>query len=268
MVDLLFYLQIIQFRKYQLMDFSFLCKDDLTQTLVAGCLGTTGVSHTYLDTLLESLKNTVILSISSLILAIFLGIITGTMRTLPNTSMTNCLFRAIGYIWVEIMRNIPLLVQVFLWYFVVPKIYPPAINYSPILLITCALGFFTSARIAEQVRSGIEAMSSGQRYAAMAMGFTTYQIYRYIILPCTMRTIMPPLTSEAMGIVKNSSIAFAVSINELMQFQYQTIEEVSHVYENYLIVTILYIFIALFIFIIMTVIEQMLKIPNFQKEEH
>ncbi|EJF77130.1 His/Glu/Gln/Arg/opine family amino ABC transporter, permease, 3-TM region [Candidatus Bartonella washoeensis Sb944nv] len=250
------------------MDFSFLCTDDLTQTMVAGCLGTPGVSHTYLDTLLDGLRNTVVLSITSLILAVFCGVTIGTMRTLPNTSITNCLFRTIGCIWVEIMRNIPLLVQVFLWYFVVPKIYPPAMNFSPILLITCALGFFTSARIAEQVRSGIESIPSGQRYAAMAMGFTTSQTYRYIILPRAIRTIMPPLTSEAMGIVKNSSIAFAVSINELMQFQYQTIEEISHVYENYLLVTILYIVIALFIFVIMTLIEQMLKIPNLQTEGH
>ncbi|WP_336288294.1 MULTISPECIES: amino acid ABC transporter permease [unclassified Bartonella] len=246
------------------MDFSFLCTDDLNQTLVAGCLGTPGVSHTYLDTLLDSLKNTVILSISSLTLAIVTGIIIGTMRTLPNTSITRCIFRTIGSIWVEVMRNIPLLVQVFLWYFVVPKIYPPAMKLSSILLITCALGFFTSARIAEQIRSGIEAIPSGQRHAAMAMGFTTYQSYRYIILPRAIRTVIPPLTSEAMGIVKNSSIAFAVSINELMQFQYQTIEEVSHVYENYLLVTILYILIALFVFIIMTIIEKMLKIPNSQ----
>lgn len=250
------------------MDFSFLCTDDLNQTLVAECFGTPGMSHTYLDTLLDGFKNTVILSISSLVLAIFLGIIIGTMRTLPNTSMIHCFLRAIGSIWVEIMRNIPLLVQVFLWYFVVPKIYPPALNFSPILLITCALGFFTSARIAEQVRSGIEAIPSGQRYAAMAMGFTTYQTYRYIILPRAIRTIMPPLTSEAMGVIKNSSIAFAVSINELMQFQYQTIEEVNHVYENYIIVTVLYIFVALCVFIMMTIIEQMLKIPNFQTEEH
>ncbi|WP_019218828.1 amino acid ABC transporter permease [Bartonella florencae] len=250
------------------MDFSFLCTDDLNQTFVAGCLGTPGVSHTYLDTLLDGFKNTIILSFSSLILAIFFGIIIGTMRTLPSTSMIRRLLRVIGGIWVEIMRNIPLLVQIFLWYFVVPKIYPPVMNFSPILLITCALGFFTSARIAEQVRSGIEAIPSGQRYAAMAMGFTTYQVYRYIVLPRAIRTIMPPLTSEAMGIVKNSSVAFAVSINELMQFQYQTIEEVSHVYENYLIITILYILIALFVFIIMTIIEQMLKIPNFQTKEH
>ncbi|WP_336276576.1 amino acid ABC transporter permease [Bartonella sp. CB178] len=246
------------------MDFSFLCTDDLSQMPVAGCFGIPGVSHTYLDTLIDGLKNTVILSISSLILAVVLGVVIGTMRTLPNTSVTRCLFRTVAGIWVEIMRNIPLLVQVFFWYFVVPKIYPPAMNLPPILLTTCALGFFTSARIAEQVRSGIESIPSGQRYAAMALGFTTYQSYRYVILPRAVRTIIPPLTSEAMGVVKNSSIAFAVSINELMQFQYQTIEEISHVYENYLLITVLYILIALFVFIIMTLIEQMLKIPSFQ----
>ncbi|AQX28194.1 MULTISPECIES: amino acid ABC transporter permease [unclassified Bartonella] len=250
------------------MDFSFLCTDDLNHTLVAGCFGTPGISHTYLDTLIDGFKNTAILSIYSLILAVFVGVIIGTIRTLPKTSITNSFLRAIGAFWVETMRNIPLLVQVFLWYFVVPKIYPPAMNFPSILLITCALGFFTSARIAEQIRSGIESIPSGQRYAAMAMGFNTYQSYRYIILPRAIRTIMPPLTSEAMGIVKNSSIAFAVSINELMQFQYQTIEEVSHVYENYLLVTILYIVISLFIFVIMTIIEKIIKIPCFQTKGH
>lgn len=100
-------------REYQLMDFSFLCRDDLTQALVTGCLGTPGVSHTYLDTLLDGFKNTVILSIASLILAIFCGIIIGTMRTLPKTSIINCVVHTIGTIWVEIMRNIPFLYRYF-----------------------------------------------------------------------------------------------------------------------------------------------------------
>ncbi|ALE03666.1 amino acid ABC transporter permease [Bartonella ancashensis] len=249
------------------MNFSFLCTDDLTQMPVIGCFGIPGVSHTYLDTLLDSFKNTAVLSITSLMLAVFVGIIIGTMRTLPNTSIINRICRAIGRIWVEVMRNIPLLVQIFLWYFVVPSIYPPAMNLPPIILVTCALGFFTSARVAEQVRSGIESIPSGQRHAAMAMGFKTYQIYLYIMIPRAIRTVMPPLTSEAMGIVKNSSVAFAVSIHELMQFQYQTIEEVSHVYENYMLVTILYVVLSLCIFIVMTTIDKMLKIPSFKTQE-
>lgn len=247
------------------MDFSFLCQDDIDHTHVAGCFGKDGV-NTYLDTLVNAFSNTALLSVSSLILAIFVGVIIGTMRTLPRTSLLNRLLRLVARIWVEITRNIPLLVQIFLWYFVVPKIYPPAMNFPPMVLIICALGFFTSARIAEQVRSGIEAIPSGQRYAAMGMGFTTFQTYRYVILPRAMRTILPPLISESMGIVKNSAVAFAVSIHELMQFQFQAIEEVSHVYENYIVVTILYVFISLVIFIVMSVIERMVKIPGFQTE--
>ncbi|MCT6871769.1 MAG: amino acid ABC transporter permease [Bartonella sp.] len=248
------------------MDFSFLCMDDLDHVNVPGCFGKTGISHTYLDTLLNAFTNTAILSVSSLILAVAVGIIVGTLRTLPKTSITNYILRALARIWVEVMRNIPLLVQIFLWYFVVPKIYPPAMNFPPIILVICALGFFTSARIAEQVRSGIEAIPTGQRYAAMGMGFTTLQTYRYVILPRAMRTILPPLISESMGIVKNSAVAFAVSIHELMQFQYQSIEEVSHVYENYIVVTVLYVIIALVIFIVMSTLERMVKIPGFQTE--
>lgn len=248
------------------MDFSFLCMDDLDHVQIPGCLGKAGVSHTYLDTLLNGFMNTAILSVSSLILAVVVGVIIGTMRTLPHTTTLNKILRAIARIWVELMRNVPLLVQIFLWYFVVPKIYPPAMGFPPILLVVCALGFFTSARIAEQVRSGIESIPTGQRYAAMAMGFTTSQTYRYVILPRAMRTILPPLISESMGIVKNSAVAFAVSIHELMQFQYQAIEEVSHVYENYLVVTVLYIIIALAIFMVMSIIERAVKIPGFQTE--
>ncbi|EJF88994.1 amino acid ABC transporter permease [Bartonella tamiae] len=248
------------------MDFSFLCMDDLDQVQIPGCFGEPGVSHTYLDTLITAFANTAILSVSSLILAIIVGVFFGTMRTLPATSFINRFLRFISHIWIEVMRNIPLLVQIFLWYFVVPKIYPVALGFPPILLVIFALGFFTSARIAEQVRSGIESIPRGQRYAAMAMGFTTYQTYRYVILPRAMRTILPPLISEAMGIVKNSAVAFAVSIHELMQFQYQSIEEVSHVYENYIVVTLLYVIISLAIFLIMSLIERSVKIPGFQKE--
>lgn len=248
------------------MDFSFLCMDDQDHVYVPGCRGATNEVYTYLDTLINAFTNTAVLSVSSLILAVAVGVIVGTLRTLPKTSITNYILRALARIWVEVMRNIPLLVQMFLWYFVVPKIYPPALKFPPIILVICALGFFTSARIAEQVRAGIEAIPSGQRYAAMAMGFTTLQTYRYVILPRAMRTILPPLISESMGIVKNSAVAFAVSIHELMQFQYQSIEEVSHVYENYIVVTVLYVIIALVIFIVMSTLERMVKIPGFQTE--
>src|SRR5665647_2620878 len=113
------------------------------------------------------------------------------------------------------------LVQVFLWYFVVPKMFPAFQQVPGFLLVVFALGFFTSARIAEQVRAGIQALPKGQRYAGMALGFTSAQYYRYVILPMAFRIIIPPLTSESMNLLKNSSVAFAVSIAELTMFAMQ-----------------------------------------------
>jgi glutamate/aspartate transport system permease protein len=102
------------------------------------------------------------------------------------------------------------------------------------------LGFFTSARISEQVKAGIEALPRGQRYAGLAMGLTLAQTYRYVLLPMAFRIIVPPLTSEAMSIIKNSSVAFAVSIAELTMFAMQAQEETARGIEIYLAVTGLY----------------------------
>ena len=140
---------------------------------------------------------------------------------------------------------------------------PPMKDFPPFVLVVCALGFFTSARIAEQLRSGIQALPRGQRYAGMAMGFTTFQTYRYVLLPMAYRIIMPPLTSESMNIFKNSAVAFAVSIPELTQFYLQAGEETSAQIEVYLGVVVLYTISALLVNRIMTFIERKLHVPGF-----
>ena len=81
--------------------------------------------------------------------------------------------RALANVWVELFRNIPILVQMFIWYFVIPSDFPSFQQVPGFLLVVFALGFFTSARIAEQVRAGIQSLPRGQRYAGMAVGFTT-----------------------------------------------------------------------------------------------
>jgi len=131
------------------------------------------------------------------------------------------------------------------------------------VLVVLALGFFTSARIAEQVRSGIETLPRGQRYAGMAMGFTTFQTYRYVLLPMAFRIIVPPLTSETMNIFKNSSVAFAVSVAELTMFAMQAQEETSRGIEVYLGVTALYIISAFAINRLMAFIEKRARVPGF-----
>ena len=142
-------------------------------------------------------------------------------------------------------------------------LHPVARLRSSLLLVVFALGFFTSARIAEQVRAGIQALPKGQRYAGMALGLTTAQTYRYVILPMAFRIILPPLTSESMNLLKNSSVAFAVSIAELTMFAMQAQEETSKGVEVYLAVTALYALSAFAVNRVFALIEKKVAIPGF-----
>ncbi len=202
---------------------------------------------------------TVSVALLALVIALVAGSVIGTIRTLPD----NKFLVGFGNAWVELFRNIPLLVQIFLWYHVVPAIFPVMKSVSGFILVVLALGFFTSARIAEQVRSGIQALPRGQRYAGMALGFTTVQYYRYVLLPMAFRIIIPPLTSETMNIFKNSSVAFAVSVTELTMFAMQAQEETSRGIEIYLAVTGLYVISAFAINRIMAFIEKRARVPGF-----
>jgi glutamate/aspartate transport system permease protein len=180
----------------------------------------TGGDETYLDWMLSAWGWTLSVSLLSLVVALVVGSLMGILRTTPSRTLV-----AIGNGWTELFRNIPLLVQIFVWYHVIPSIILPLQKVPSIILVVFALGFFTSARIAEQVKAGIQSLPRGQRYAGLAMGFTLPQTYRYVLLPMAFRIIIPPLTSESMNIVKNSSVAFAVSIAELTMFAMQAQEE-------------------------------------------
>ena len=195
-----------------------------------------GGGRTYLQWMFDAWGWTLSVAGASWVVAMVVGALVGTLRTLPNSPWLVKLANA----WVELFRNIPLLVQIFIWYFVVPKIFPSMKGLPSFILVVFALGFFTSARIAEQFRAGIQALPRGQRYAGMAMGFSTAQTYRYVLLPMAFRIIIPPLTSESMNLLKNSSVAFAVSIAELTMFAMQAQEETSRGIEIYLAVTLAY----------------------------
>ncbi len=218
-----------------------------------------GSGRTYLQWMMDAWGWTLAVAGCSWVVAILTGGLMGTLRTLPNSPW---LVR-LANVWVELFRNIPLLVQIFIWYFVVPKIFPAMQQVPGFALVVFALGFFTSARIAEQVRAGVQALPRGQRYAGMAMGFTTAQTYRYVILPMAFRIILPPLTSESMNLLKNSSVAFAVSIAELTMFAMQAQEETSRGVEIYLAVTVLYAVSAFAVNRVMAFVEKKVQIPGF-----
>jgi len=238
------------------------CKSTLEEDFSPVCFGTGG-EITYLDWMMSAWGWTLSVSALGLTIAMLLGVVMGTLRTLPTGNYLTRFLVLIGNVWVELFRNIPVLVQVFLWYHVVPALFPVMKSLPSFVLVSLALGFFTSSRIAEQVRAGIGALPKGQRYAAMAMGLTTTQSYRYIILPMALRIVIPPLTSESMNIIKNSSVAFAVSVADLTLFAMQAQEETSRGIEIYLGVTLLYVLSALVVNRVMSLIESRTKVPGF-----
>jgi glutamate/aspartate transport system permease protein len=218
-----------------------------------------GSGRTYLSWMMDAWGWTLSVAGCSWVIAVVMGVVMGTLRTLPNNPWAVRFANA----WVELFRNIPILVQLFLWYFVLPKIFPAMQAIPGFLLVVVGLGFFTSARIAEQVRAGVQALPKGQRYAGMAMGFTTVQTYRYVILPMALRIILPPLTSESMNLLKNSSVAFAVSIAELTFFFTQAAEETSRGVEIFVVVTLLYAASAFAVNRVMAFVEKKLQIPGY-----
>ncbi|MFC0179085.1 amino acid ABC transporter permease [Thorsellia kenyensis] len=240
------------------LDFSFLCFDTITLEAAEKCFRSVE-EETYFDWLVSAFGWTISVALCSLAIAFMLGIVIGTLRTLPNRKVIPWFANA----YVELFRNIPLLVQIFIWYHVVPAVFPALQEAPSFLLVVLGLGFFSSVRFAEQIKSGILSRPTGQRYAASALGMTTFQSYRFVILPAAFRVVFPPITSETMNIIKNSSVAFAVSIAELTQFALQVQEEVSHSVEVYLVVTALYMFSALSMYLVMRFIERKIEIPGF-----
>ena len=212
----------------------------------------------YIDWMFSAWGWTLSVSACAWVVALLFGAIIGTLRTVPNPWVAR-----FANAWVELFRNIPLLVQIFLWYFVVPAIIPPLLEVPSFVMVVAALGFFTSARIAEQVRAGIQSLPRGQRYAAQALGLTLPQTYRFVLLPMAFRIVLPPLTSEAMNIIKNSSVAFAVSISELTMFAMQTQEETSRGIEVYLAVTGLYIATTMVVNRLFAFIESRVRVPGY-----
>ena len=223
----------------------------------------TGGGETYLDWMISAWGWTLTVSACSWVVAVLAGSVVGTLRTTPSAWLGR-----LANAWVELFRNVPLLVQIFIWYHVIPAIYKPLQEVPSFILVVLALGFFTSARIAEQVRAGILSLPRGQREAGLAMGLTLAQTYRFVLLPMAFRIVIPPLTSESMNIIKNSAVAFAVSISELTMFAMQAQEETSRGIEVYLAVTGLYMATAFAVNRVMAFFEARLRVPGYVGSDH
>ncbi len=242
------------------LDWGIFCRGITTGKVITNCLGSNelGDDTTYLWWLINAWRWTILVAAISFAIALVVGLPLGALRTIvKETWLARFLM-----IFTEIFRNIPILVQVFLWYFVVPNIVPWFKMMPAYLVVSIALGLFTAARLSEQMRAGILAIPKGQFQAAKALGLTTLQSYRYVIMPVALRIIIPTLTSEAMNIIKNSAVAFAVSVPELTMFAMQAQEETARGVEIYAGVTAIYVISALIVNRILNYVELKTKVPG------
>jgi glutamate/aspartate transport system permease protein len=237
-------------------DWQVFCKNTIDGEVIPSCFGSQG-DVTYLDWLFSAWGWTLMVALLALVVALIAGALVGILRTTPSKWLV-----FLGDAWTELFRNVPLLVQLFIWYYVLPAIFPVLQAVPGMVLAVFGLGFFTSARIAEQVRAGIMALPKGQRYAGLAMGLTLPQTYRYVLLPMAFRIVIPPVTSESMNIIKNSAVTFAVQISELTFFALQTSEETSQPVMMYGAVTLLYFISAFAVNRIAAVVEKKVAIPG------
>jgi glutamate/aspartate transport system permease protein len=227
----------------------------------------TGEPTTYLGWLLSGMRVTVTVGLVAWVIALVVGSLFGVLRTVPNKWLAG-----IGTVYVAIFRNIPLIVQFFVWYFVIPELVPKALGdwfkqlppgaqfFSASVI---CLGLFTAARVCEQVRSGINALPRGQRAAGLAMGFTQWQTYRYVLLPVAYRVIVPPLTSEFLNIFKNSAVASTIGLLDLSAQARQLVDYTAQTYESFIAVTLAYVVINLVVMTLMRFVEQKARLPGY-----
>ncbi len=220
---------------------------------------------TYMDTLWSGLVWTLATALTAWVMALLIGAIIGTIRTTPNKLAVR-----LGNAYVELFRNVPLLVQMFLWYFVMPELVPQglgnwlkALPNAPFITAVLCLGFFTSSRVAVQVSAGINSLPRGQKLAGTALGLTLPQTYRYILLPMAFRIIVPPLTSEFLNIIKNSAVALTIGLMELTA-RARSMQEFSfQVFEAFTAATLIYIVVNVIVVFLMRWIERRVAVPGF-----
>jgi glutamate/aspartate transport system permease protein len=224
-------------------------------------------SGTWLHYLIVGLGWTLVTALSAWVIALVIGATIGTLRTTPIRWVVR-----LGNAYVEIFRNVPLLVQMFLWFFVLPELLPRGLGdavkqmpppWGSFLPAVLCLGIYTSVRVAEQVRAGIQSLPRGQLMASTALGLTLPQSYRHVLLPMSFRIIMPPLTSEFLNIIKNSSVALTIGLLELTG-RARSMQEFSFkVFEAFAAATVIYLITNMIVVLLMRVLERKVRVPGF-----
>lgn len=186
---------------------------------------------------LEGFKNTLIASVIALIFSSILGALMGVLQLNRNK-----LVSGFANAYVELFRNIPLLVIVMFFYVAIPMVGLPLTGFQAGII---GLTLYTSSFIADNVRAGILTIPEGQEEAGLASGLTRNQVMTYIILPQAIRVVIPPLGNQFINLVKNSSILAMVAGFDLMYFGDLIAMETFNTFETYILVAIFYLMITL-----------------------
>lgn len=220
----------------------------------------------YLYWFLSGFGWTISIALLAWIFALTLGSAIGVMRTIPGPIAT------LAAMYVTLFRNVPLLVQLFIWYFIVPDFLPSFLeswfkqglspNSSAFISVILCLGFFTSARVSEQVRTGIDSLPQGQAAAAKALGFRQWETYKFVLLPQSLRIIIPPLTSEFLNVFKNSSVASLIGLMDLLAQTKQTAEFSANLFEAFTVATLMYFTLNMGLMLLMRLVEKKVAVPG------
>ncbi|MDQ7954904.1 MAG: amino acid ABC transporter permease [Rhodocyclaceae bacterium] len=200
----------------------------------------------YHDMLVAGLLLSLQLLAAAFVIALPLGVVVALLRLSPVR-----ILRAIGFGYVELIRNIPLLAHMLFWYFGAPELLPDALKerlYAgkvEAISAVIALALYTAAYMAEDIRSGIRAIPAVQMEAGRALGFGFLATMRRVILPQALRVTVPPLISQTLNLWKNTSIATVVGVAEMMYQAGQVESATFRSFESFAFATAAYLSVSL-----------------------
>ena len=203
--------------------------------------------------ILQGLKITLKITWISLLLTYIIGLVTALMRLSDSL-----IARGVARIYLEVSRNTPLLVQIFFMYFVAA----PILDIDRFTAGVLALSLFEGSYASEIYRSGIVAVNKGQWEASYTLGLSIYQSYRYIILPQAIRRILPPLTSQAVSLIKDSSLVSVIAIYEMTMYANEIASETFLVFEIFFTIAAIYLALALILSRIVAYFEKRYRVVS------
>ncbi len=218
----------------------------------------------YGEWLLEGVWLTLQIGLLAWVIAMALGVLFGTLRASTSRPL-----RFVGALYVEVFRNVPLLVQLFFWFYAGPMLFGKTIQFKinaisglNYYIAIFGLGLYTASRVAEHVRAGFASIGHGQYEAVLSTGLTQVQMYRYVIIPYALRLAIPPITTEFLTIFKNSAVAMTIGVAETTFMSYKIDEQTFHGLEATTGAMAIYLVLGMAVVRLMGAVEKRFRIPG------